>query len=196
MKRRDTMPRTRKATIDDIGLIHEMAAEVFPATYRDILTPEQIDYMMDWMYSPESLERQIAEEGHVYFIVYENDKPAGYVSVQAQDENLFNLRKIYVLPASQGLHLGSFLLEVAIRYVREIHPEPCMLELNVNRYNKALGFYERMGFRKLRQGDFPIGGGYFMNDYIMGMEIGPGSAQNLTERPKPDGVGPRPTSTE
>ena len=30
------------------------------------------------------------------------------------------------------------------------------MELNVNRNNKALQFYEHMGMRKLREGDFPI----------------------------------------
>ena len=52
-----------------------------------------------------------------------------------------------------------------------VHPEPCLMELNVNRGNKALLFYERMGMRKLREGDFPIGNGYYMNDYIMGLDI-------------------------
>jgi len=28
-----------------------------------------------------------------------------------------------------------------------------------------------MGMKKLREGDFPIGNGYYMNDYIMGKEI-------------------------
>ena len=28
-----------------------------------------------------------------------------------------------------------------------------------------------MGMRRLREGDFPIGNGYYMNDYIMGLEI-------------------------
>lgn len=55
--------------------------------------------------------------------------------------------------------------------VRSVCPEPCRMELNVNRHNRALHFYERMGMRKLREGDFPIGGGYWMNDYIMGLEI-------------------------
>ena len=36
---------------------------------------------------------------------------------------------------------------------------------------KALNFYERMGMKKLREGDFPIGNGYYMNDFIMGLEI-------------------------
>ena len=44
----------RKATTDDCGLINQMAGEVFPATYKEILSPEQLDYMMDWMYSPEN----------------------------------------------------------------------------------------------------------------------------------------------
>lgn len=45
------------------------------------------------------------------------------------------------------------------------------MELNVNRSNRARGFYERMGMKKLREGDFPIGEGYFMNDYIMGIDL-------------------------
>ena len=32
-----------------------------------------------------------------------------------------------------------------------MHPEPCLMELNVNRNNKALQFYEYMGMRKLRK---------------------------------------------
>ena len=45
----------KKATTNDIQLINEMAQIVFPATYREILSKEQLDYMMDWMYSPKNL---------------------------------------------------------------------------------------------------------------------------------------------
>lgn len=69
----------RKARIDDCGLINQMAGEVFPATYQEILSPGQLDYMMDWMYSPENIRKQMEEEGHVYFIAYEGDEPCGYV---------------------------------------------------------------------------------------------------------------------
>ena len=41
----------RKATTDDCALIRKLAWQVFPETYKDILTPDQIDYMMEWMYS-------------------------------------------------------------------------------------------------------------------------------------------------
>lgn len=57
----------RKATVEDIPLINKLAWEVFPATYQSILTREQIEYMMEWMYSYENLHRQMENEGHVFF---------------------------------------------------------------------------------------------------------------------------------
>ncbi len=161
----------KKATTADCTLIQKLAQQIFPVTYQDILTPEQSDYMMEWMYAPDNIRRQMEEEGHVYLLAYEECEAAGYVSVQQQGEDLFHLQKIYVLPYYQGAHCGSFLFREAIRYIKEVHPRPCLMELNVNRNNKALHFYEHMGMRKLREGDFPIGNGYYMNDYIMGIEI-------------------------
>ena len=63
------------------------------------------------------------------------------------------------------------MFQEALKYIKEVHPEPCVVELNVNRNNKAVTFYEHMGMHKDRQGDFPIGNGFFMNDYIMAIEI-------------------------
>lgn len=165
------MFRIRKATVADCDLINRLAQMVFPNTYSDILSPEQLVYMMDWMYAPENICKQMEEEGHVYFIAYEEYEPCGYLSIQQQEKDVFHLQKIYVLPYFQGAHCGSFLFREAIKYIKEIHPEPCLMELNVNRNNKALNFYERMGMKKLREGDFSIGNGYYMNDYIMGLEI-------------------------
>ena len=112
----------QKVTVADCELINKMAGEVFPATYKEILSPEQLDYMMDWMYAPENIRKQMEEEGHVYFIAYKEGKPCGYVSVQQQEKDIFHLQKIYVLPHFQGSHCGSFLFKEAIKYIKEIHP--------------------------------------------------------------------------
>lgn len=161
----------RQATTNDCKLINKLATVVFPATYQEIISPEQMDFMMNWMYSPENLHKQMEEEGHIYFIAYEECEPCGYLSIQQQGEDVFHLQKIYVLPYFQGAHLGSRLFDYAVAYIKGIHPAPCLMELNVNRNNKALCFYERKGMKKLREGDFAIGNGYYMNDYIMGLEI-------------------------
>lgn len=153
-----------------------MAEIVFRHTYRDILSPEQMEYMMGWMYSPDSLRQQL-DEGHVYFIAMSDGDPAGYVSVQpdgVSDDGrmLFHLQKIYVLPSEQGRGLGRMLFETALSHIRSLAgSSPAALELNVNRNNPSIGFYRHIGLKILRQGDFHIGSGYYMNDYIMGIDI-------------------------
>lgn len=166
-----------QATLKDIPIIQEIARVTFPVTYRDIITPEQNDFMMEMMYSTDSLTRQMEVEHHTYLIACLDGKPAGYVSVQPLTEkeegmDVVELQKIYVLPEFQGKHIGKFLFNEAEKFIKRLHPTPCMMELHVNRHNRALGFYEHQGMRKLRQGDYPIGNNFFMNDYIMGKELG------------------------
>ena len=162
----------RKATLEDIPLINEMAWIVFPHTYKELLSPGQIEFMMDWMYSPANLKKQMTEDGHTYFIAYEGDEPAGYLSIQPEGEHTYHLQKIYVLPSFQGKKLGKQLFNHAIEAIKGLHPEPCEMRLNVNRYNtKAVDFYFRMGMKKVFEGDFDIGHGYLMTDYIMALDI-------------------------
>ena len=165
------MCEIRKASVDDVPVIRAMAQVAFPDTYKEILSPEQIDYMMEWMYSEESLRRQMMEEGHIYYLAYREGRAVAYLSIQPEGEHVFHLQKLYVLPDYQGMHLGKQLFNQAIKAIKELHPAPCQMRLNVNRYNRALTFYEKMGMTKVDEGDFPIGNGYYMNDYIMGLDI-------------------------
>ena len=165
------MFKIRKATLEDIEMINRLAWIVFPHTYKEILSTEQMEYMMDWMYSPENLHKQMTEDGHIYYLAFEGDEPAGYLSIQPEGEHTYHLQKIYVIPSFQGKKLGKLLFEQAIKAIKELHPEPCQMRLNVNRQNKALTFYEKMGMKKVDEGDFHIGNGYYMNDYIMGLDI-------------------------
>lgn len=163
----------REATIADIPLIHRLAWEIFPATYQNLITQEQSAYMMEWMYSPASLERQLLTEGHRYFIAYWAGQAVGYVSVRQESEHLYHLEKLYVHSDFRHLKLGRKLFEHAVNVVRSMDSDPCAIELNVNRGNPALQFYLHMGMHIDRQGDFDIGHGYYMNDYIMRLEVLP-----------------------
>ena len=163
--------KIRKASLDDIPVIRSLAEIVFPHTYSEILSQEQLVYMMNWMYGLDSLHRQIAEEGHTYFLAYDGDEAVGYVSVQQESDDVYHLQKIYVLPSRQGTGIGSTLFDAALAYVKSRHPGPCSVKLNVNRNNRAVGFYLRKGMKKVAEGDFPIGNGFYMNDYIMQIDI-------------------------
>lgn len=160
----------RKASIEDCELIHSMAWVVFPHTYGEILPEGQVEYMMEWMYSLPNLHKQMTQ-GHIYFIASIDGEAAGYASIEQEEEHIFHLQKIYVLPQFQGRGLGGKLFEAASGYIKSNYPAPWHLRLNVNRYNKALGFYQHLGMYKESEGDFHIGNGYYMNDYIMAVDL-------------------------
>lgn len=161
----------RKASEKDIPIIRALADVCFRHTYRTILSSDQMEYMMEWMYSERSLHEQICTQGHTYYLCFDADSPIGYVSVSRESPDLFHLQKIYILPDRQGSGVGRLLFQTAVDHVRREHPAPCTMELNVNRSNPAVTFYEHMGMTRARQGDFPIGCGYFMNDYIMSIQV-------------------------
>jgi len=166
----------RRAGKVELQVIHEMAEVVFRETYKSILSPEQMEYMMDWMYSLPNLEKQVAQ-GHIYYVAWAGQEPLGYLSVRKDcvdpdGTEVWHLEKIYVMPSAQGTGLGQKLIETAKQHVRDNKSAAkARIELNVNRNNPAVGFYKHQGLTILRQGDFPIGNGFYMNDYIMGIDV-------------------------
>jgi ribosomal protein S18 acetylase RimI-like enzyme len=156
----------RVAGLEDIPSIREVAEKTWYVTYQSIMTKAQSDYMFDMMYSVDSLTAQISS-GQVFFLAFEDVALCGYVSVEHEAEDLFHIHKIYVDPAMQGRGLGRRLIEQAFDFAKNKATGHCVVELNVNRDNKARFFYEKMGLVIDRQRDFPIGNGYYMYDYVM-----------------------------
>lgn len=156
----------KTATVADIKTIQSVAYPAFTDAYKTILTPEQTAYMLNMMYSEKSLTEQM-QNGHIFFIAFDDEKPCGYVSVEKQNEHLFHLQKIYLLKECRGKGFGKILFEKAQSYALSQCTGECVMELNVNRNNKALEFYKKMGMHIAESGDFNIGGGFYMNDYIM-----------------------------
>lgn len=161
----------RKATVDDCLLINQLASQVWEPTYGSILSREQLDYMFEMMYAPENILNQMNELHHEYFIIYADDVPSGYLSIETVDKDLYEFQKIYSLPSLHGSGIGRFIIEQGVAYLKSIHPGPFTVELNVNRHNPAVGFYKHMGFYEYTTRDFHIGNGYYMNDYIMRMDV-------------------------
>jgi len=166
-----SMITIQEATLQDIDLIREIAGKTWFATYREILSTEQMEYMFEMMYSVKSITRQMTELNHRFFFAIQKGKPLGYVSIQQQKVDLFHLHKLYILPEGQGKGVGKILFNKAADFAKEhANGKTCTMELNMNRENKARYFYEKMGMHICEEGDFEIGGGYFMNDYIFRIE--------------------------
>lgn len=160
----------RPADLDDINTIGFLAQQIWPDAYKEILTPEQLKYMLKLIYSPKALRRQMVDEQHRFLLVEHDEEPIGFASWGATKEpGVYKLHKIYVLPGRQGKGLGKTLLQFVFETIRSEGAKK--LRLNVNRHNKARQFYERMGFAIIAEEDIDIGHGYFMNDFVMEVAI-------------------------
>ena len=126
--------------------------------------------MLQLFYSPASLRRQMKEEKQLFLMVEEGEEAVGFAAWSpAEEPGVFKLNKLYVQTGRQGKGMGKALLEFIFDNVRSRGGK--ILRLNVNRYNKARQFYEKMGFVVVREEDVPIGNNYFMNDYVMEVPI-------------------------
>jgi N-acetylglutamate synthase-like GNAT family acetyltransferase len=160
----------RKATVNDVDTILQIADTTWWATYGPILEREQIEFMLTEIYSAEKIATQVAQDLQTYLLLEEEGTPVAFAAYSTRDENpdIYKLHKLYCLPQTQGKGYGKILInEVAIK---TSEAGINILELNVNRYNQAKSFYEKMGFAVAYEEDIAIGP-YWMNDYVMRKEL-------------------------
>ena len=159
-----------KAGIKAIPLIQQLTAEVWPQTYAAVLTEEQIAYMLNMMYSAEALMQQM-QTGHQFIIANYINEPVGFASFGATEKpQEFKLHKLYVITTIQKTGAGKALLLYVMDEVRKAGGHHFILQVNRQNEN-AIGFYERMGFKIESEADFDIGNGFFMNDYVMEIQL-------------------------
>jgi len=157
--------------LTDRDFIRSVSERTWPSTYGHIISQEQIDFMLDWMYSDESLEKQM-DSGCVFYIASikkENEQweAVGFCSVSPEEEGskAHKLNKLYVLPSAQGTGAGKALLNKSIEVVKAAGSSSLFLQ--VNKLNTAYSFYLKHGFIKEAEYKFDIGNGFYMDDYVM-----------------------------
>lgn len=154
----------------ELSLTRNLAEKIWPSAYGTILSKEQLSYMLNWMYSIETLEKSF-DKGNEFYCAFDNDLPLGFLELEFLNENpnTVKLQKIYVLPSEQKNGLGTKLLQFGL--IRSKNKGAKRIILQVNRANKAVQFYLKNNFSINSEEDFPIGNGYYMNDYVMGKTL-------------------------
>lgn len=153
---------------NQLALIRNIALATWPVAYKHIISQDQINYMLEMMYSLESLNNQYNQSGHTFFICFDaKEEAVGFAgcSTVYTDNKSLKLHKLYVLPDYQGKGAGKLLLNEVIRFAKTKNAE--RIELQVNKKNPAVDFYRKNGFAIYRELVLDIGNGYVMDDYLM-----------------------------
>jgi GNAT superfamily N-acetyltransferase len=153
-----------------LEIIQDLAKAIWPDTYGAILSKEQLEFMMEMMYSLDSLENQL-KNNNVFLLVKEENEFLGFASYELNfnNSNKTKIHKLYILPTIQGKGVGKNL----IFYIQEIAKKGnnSALILNVNKYNKAKDFYLHNQFEITDSLVVDIGNGYVMDDFVMEKKI-------------------------
>ncbi len=160
----------RKADNSDIPVIQQIAEKAWRPTYGHILSEEQTMYMLDMMYSNEVLQKQMDSNIEFYLAVGEH-QPLGYFSFEITKPEQMKLHKIYLDPDHKSKGTGSQIIEFVKQYALQAGVKH--LELNVNKYNSAVQFYEKLGFTRAKEMVLDIGNGYVMDDFVMQLNLAP-----------------------
>src|ERR1051326_209412 len=152
--------RIEPAGEEHVADIQSLAGVIWRACYPEIITREQIDYMLAWMYSPETLRDEIRSQGICYERLLAGSELIGFSAYgPTEQRDAYKLHKLYLHPAWQGRGLGSQLLRHCEDAARI--SDAGRLLLNVNKRNeRAIAVYRRNGFDVIESVTVDIGGGF------------------------------------
>lgn len=154
------------ATKEQLAIVKSLAYKIWPNAYETILSKAQLDYMLEMIYSIDSLKKQF-DNGHIFLLIEDNQNFIGFASYElnCNNSNKTKLQKLYVLPEIQGKGIGKQVID----YIKEkvVLSNNLALFLNVNKFNKAKDFYQKYGFQIIKEEVIDIGNNYIMDDYVM-----------------------------
>ena len=158
-----------QVTYKELPLIHSLASTIWPVAYKHVITEGQINYMLGLMYNLETLQTQLID-GHIFLLLREHEVPVAFAAYNLiEASGTYKLQKLYTLPEKQGKGYGKRLVDYILNEIKIVHGKK--LQLNVNRKNTTKHIYAHWGFKIIREEDIDIGSGYFMNDYIMEINV-------------------------
>lgn len=153
----------------DIQALAKTAKMIWNEYFIDLITQEQIDYMVDRFQSYPALRKAIQEDGYIYYLAYDNEELIGYCGVQPQENRLF-LSKLYVLKSYRGQGISSSLFQCALKQAQA--QKLSAIYLTCNKYNThSLDIYVHKGFRQIDAVQSDIGHGFIMDDYILQYDL-------------------------
>ena len=133
--------------------------------WKEFLSDEQIDYMVEKYHSEEAIKNQIENENYTYFYIYYNRDMIGYIGLAEKEDYLF-LSKFYLKKECRHKGIGTRTFEFIKDYART--KERNRIVLTVNKENKnSIEAYMKWGFTITDAVVTDIGNGFVMDDFVM-----------------------------
>jgi len=133
----------RRAMMDDLQLIHEVATATWWDTYKDLFPAEVIALCLKRSYSVERLRVRL-QQADAFLVAERDGLVVGFAQFSRRDVGEIVLSSIYVQPEEQGSGVGTLLLDHGVRALAPVQ----RLFVEVEERNwKGRRFYRKKGFK-------------------------------------------------
>jgi N-acetylglutamate synthase-like GNAT family acetyltransferase len=153
-----------------VDAVAKLAREIWEQHFTPIIGHAQVEYMLNKFQSSKAIASQL-DEGWEYYITAREKEYVGYTGLVPNVlEGKMLLSKIYVKSSVRGSGVGNQILSFIEETSRARNFKT--LWLTVNRFNdNTVKWYFRHGFITVDELKKDIGGGYFMDDFVMEKKI-------------------------
>ncbi|MDR0875956.1 MAG: GNAT family N-acetyltransferase [Clostridiales Family XIII bacterium] len=151
--------------------IAALAEEIWREHFTPIIGEGQVAYMLAKYQSARQIFLDIKENDYTYFTVdTKSDGLIGYCGVVPKEGYLL-LSKLYIRRDFRGSGLARGFLNEATALCRSEYGLS-KIRLTVNKHNHGpIAVYQKWGFETIESVKTDIGGGYFMDDYVMELSV-------------------------
>lgn len=154
-----------KVENENISELSALASHIWHEYWPIILSPGQIDYMVEKFQSEHAIKSQIEKENYVYYFIKYNGENAGYFGISFKKDYLF-LSKFYIKNEFRHKGLGTKTFEKIKDIAKQNNYKS--IQLTVNKYNlNTINAYKKWGFETIDSVVCDIGSGYVMDDFVM-----------------------------
>lgn len=141
--------------MEKLEIIERLAKEIWNECYSDILSKEQIDYMLNKFLTVDAMKKY----PNMHYVLIDE----GFYAYEINSDHLF-LSKLYLKKEFRGKKIAKKIINSLLEYKLPII-------LTVNKNNQAYYAYLKMGFKVIDSVISDIGNGYVMDDYIMKLDV-------------------------
>ena len=149
----------------DIVEVIRLAQMIWREHYTAMIGEEQVSYMLLHFQSKEVVKRQIEKDGYLYFLMKRDGKDVGYLSLRFEENSCF-LSKIYILKEHRQKGYARAALSEIEKLCKKKVTNTIWLTVNIHNEH-SITAYQKLGFLVKEKKCTDIGGGFFMDDYIM-----------------------------
>ncbi len=166
----------RKCTEKDIDVLLPFAKACFYETYVHLNHAENIENYIRFAFEHNRFKAELQNPHSFFYVLFGNGELVGYLKLNnheaqqdVQDENSLQIERIYVSKLHHGKKLGQYLMDRAVEIATEQEKESLWLGV-WERNTKAIGFYEKNGFVKVKENSFQVGD-EIQRDFVLRKEL-------------------------